>query len=92
MEHPITELKEDLQLRRVAALNPGSERSVERQHSKGKMLARERIDYLLDPGSFVEMDMLARSRSDAFDEDQRPYGDGVVTGVGNHRWSYSVSV
>ena len=51
---------EELRERREAALHAGSERAVERQHSKGKMLARERIDYLLDEGSFHELDMLAR--------------------------------
>ena len=43
---------EDLRQRREQAFNAGSQRAVERQHEKGKMLARERIDYLLDPGSF----------------------------------------
>jgi propionyl-CoA carboxylase beta chain len=43
----------DLELRREAALHAGSERAVEQQHAKGKLTARERIDYLLDPGSFV---------------------------------------
>ncbi|MBS1847782.1 MAG: acyl-CoA carboxylase subunit beta [Actinobacteria bacterium] len=74
---------EDLESREAQALRPGSDRSVERQHAKGKMLARERIDYLLDDGSFTELDMLARHR--AFNSnlaDQRPYTDGVVTGWG----------
>ena len=51
---------EDLRQRREQAFNAGSQRAVERQHEKGKMLARERIDYLLDPGSFQELDLLAR--------------------------------
>ncbi|GAA3750485.1 acyl-CoA carboxylase subunit beta [Salinactinospora qingdaonensis] len=47
------------------------------------MTARERIDALLDPGSFVELDALARHRSVSFGQEQhRPYGDGVVTGYG----------
>ncbi len=72
---------EDLQSRVEKAFNPGSERSVQRQHDRGKMLARERIDYFLDEGSFHELDMLARHRSgDALPED--PYGDGVITGWG----------
>ena len=54
---------DDLLNRKEAARNAGSERSVERQHAKGKMLARERIDYLLDPGSFHELDMLAATVS-----------------------------
>ena len=79
-EHPLVERLEDLRARREQALNAGSERAVERQHEKGKMLARERLDYLLDPGSFNELDMLARSR--AADAAERPYTDGVITGWG----------
>ena len=57
--------------------------AVERQHAKGKFTARERIEHLLDPGSFVEFDALARHRSTNFGMDsRRPFGDGVVTGYG----------
>jgi acetyl-CoA carboxylase carboxyltransferase component len=81
MDHPIRERVEDLLKRREQALTPGSQRSIDRQHERGKMLARERIDYLLDDGSFHELDMLARHRAgDALPED--PYGDGVITGWG----------
>ena len=72
----------DLADRRDAALHAGSERAVERQYAKGKMLARERIDALLDPGSFHELDMLARHRAEDVGLDDRPYTDGVVTGWG----------
>ncbi|MBB6170047.1 propionyl-CoA carboxylase beta chain [Nocardiopsis mwathae] len=73
----------DLQRRRYEAVHAGSERAIEKQHAKGKMTARERIDALLDPGSFVEFDALARHRSTQFGlEKNRPYGDGVVTGYG----------
>ena len=73
----------DLYLRYDEAVHAGSERAVERQHAKGKQTARERIDLLMDPGSFVELDELARHRSTNFGQDQnRPYGDGVVTGYG----------
>ena len=54
---------EELGRRKSEALQAGPERAVERQHEKGKMLARERIDYLLDAGSFHELDMLARHRA-----------------------------
>ncbi len=70
----------DLKARKDEALNAGSERSIQRQHDQGKMLARERIDYLLDPGSFNELDMLARTRSP--EAASRPYTDGVITGWG----------
>lgn len=76
----MSERVEDLSTRKAAASQPGSERSIERQHSRGKMLARERIEYLLDPGSFHELDQLARSR--AVNSDERPYTDGVITGWG----------
>ena len=82
MEHPIRERVEDLQKRRELAVQPGSERSVARQHDRGKMLARERIDYFLDPGSFQELDLLARHRAHAAGLEERPYTDGVITGWG----------
>ena len=73
---------DDLQKRKEEALHAGSERSVQRQHDKGKMLARERIDYLLDPGSFHELDMLSRHRAHEVGLAERPYTDGVITGWG----------
>jgi propionyl-CoA carboxylase beta chain len=73
----------DLEKRRYEAIHAGSQRAVERQHGKGKMTARERIDGLLDPGSFTELDELARHRATDFGvAANRPYGDGVVTGYG----------
>src|SRR6202167_1227616 len=72
-----------LQKRRSEAPHAGSQRAVERQHARGKMTARERIDGLLDPGSFTEFDGLARHRATDFGMTaNRPYGDGVVTGYG----------
>jgi propionyl-CoA carboxylase beta chain len=73
----------DLEKRRHEAVHAGSQRAVERQHARGKMTARERIDGLLDPGSFTEFDELARHRATDFGmAANRPYGDGVVTGYG----------
>ena len=72
----------DLADRREQALHAGSQRAVDRQHEKGKMLARERIDYLLDEGSFHELDLLARHRAHAAGLEDRPYTDGVITGWG----------
>ncbi len=64
-------------------MHAGSARAIEKQHARGKKTARERIDALLDPDSFVELDEFARHRSTNFGmEDNRPYGDGVVTGYG----------
>jgi acetyl-CoA carboxylase carboxyltransferase component len=73
---------EDLAARRQEALNAGSPAAVERHHSRGKLTARERIDYLLDEGSFQELDMLARHRAEGMGISARPYTDGVVTGFG----------
>ncbi|HVQ86873.1 MAG TPA: acyl-CoA carboxylase subunit beta [Actinomycetes bacterium] len=65
------------------AVHAGSARAVEAQHKRGKLTARERIELLLDPSSFVEFDELARHRSHNFGmPGKRPYGDGVVTGYG----------
>ncbi|MER5912495.1 acyl-CoA carboxylase subunit beta [Streptomyces sp. NPDC001982] len=73
----------DLQRRIQEATHAGSARAVEKQHAKGKLTARERIELLLDEGSFVELDEFARHRSTNFGLDKnRPYGDGVVTGYG----------
>ncbi|MQA87658.1 MAG: methylmalonyl-CoA carboxyltransferase [Streptosporangiales bacterium] len=73
----------DLHRQRYEAVHAGSARAVEKQHARGKMTARERIDALLDAGSFVEFDEFARHRSTSFGMDrERPYGDGVVTGIG----------
>ena len=78
----MSERLNDLEQRRQAALNAGTERAVARQHEKGKMLARERIEYLLDHGSFHELDMLARHRAHDVGLDDRPYTDGIITGWG----------
>jgi len=81
--HPIEERLEQLAALREQALHAGSERSVARQHERGKLTARERLDILLDEGSFVELDMLARHRAHGFGiEETRPLTDGVVTGWG----------
>ncbi|WP_456600592.1 acyl-CoA carboxylase subunit beta [Blastococcus sp. SYSU DS0616] len=73
----------DFERRVQEAVHAGSERAVEKQHAAGKMTARERIEALLDPGSFTEFDEFARHRSTNFGmADKRPFGDGVVTGYG----------
>lgn len=73
----------DLENRRHEARNAGSEKSIAKHHAKGKMTARERVEYLLDEDSFVELDMLARHRAHGMGiEETRPYTDGVITGFG----------
>src|SRR6266480_1584936 len=81
--HPLTERLQQLAKLKEEALHAGSDAAVQRQHERGKLTARERIDLLLDPGSFVELDMLARHRAHGFGiEQNRPLTDGVVTGWG----------
>ncbi len=70
------------QRRAESELGGGAAR-LKAQHDKGKLSARERIEVLLDEGSFVEIDRFVTHRSNDFGLDaQRPYGDGVVTGYG----------
>jgi len=72
-----------LKSRKEEALHAGSPHAVERQHANGKLTARERIEHLLDEGSFCELDMLARHRAHGMGlERKRPYTDGVITGHG----------
>src|SRR3954454_14787155 len=73
----------ELERRYDEAVHAGSARAVEKQHAKGKKTARERVAALLDEGSFIELDELARHRSTNFGmQKNRPFGDGVVTGYG----------
>ncbi len=74
---------EELEKRRAQARAGGGERRIANQHAKGKLTARERLDLLLDEGSFEEFDMFVEHRSHDFGmEAQRIPGDGVVTGWG----------
>src|SRR5688500_20169032 len=61
-DHSMQERLDDLAKRKEQARHAGSERNVQRQHDRGKMTARERIEYLLDEGSVQELDMHARHR------------------------------
>ncbi|WP_104176800.1 acyl-CoA carboxylase subunit beta [Cryobacterium sp. Y50] len=73
----------DLKLRYHEAVTASGATATSKQHAKGKMTARERVDLLLDQGSFVELDEFVRHRTVAFGmEKKRPYGDAVVTGTG----------
>ncbi len=82
MSQTTAEKIEELRRRRQQAL-AGDAQAIAKQHERGKLTARERIDRLLDPGSFVELDAFAVHRTAAFGMDRRkPLGDGVVTGHG----------
>src|SRR3954471_22760117 len=68
---------------REQAQEGGGQRRIESQHAKGKLTARERLDVLLDPGTFVEMDKLVTHRATDFGlGEEKYYGDGVITGHG----------
>jgi propionyl-CoA carboxylase beta chain len=83
VELTTAQLLADLERRREEAVHSGSSRAVEQQHAKGKLTARERLDLLLDPGSFQELDEFVQHRATGLGlEKQHPLGDGVVTGVG----------
>ena len=76
---PMSERLEQLAKLKEQALHAGPEASVRRQHERGKLTARERIDLLLDPGTFVELDMLARHRAHGFGiEANRPTLNALV--------------
>ena len=84
-KNPITHEEKLSYLRelREAAIHSASEEAVEKQHARGKLTARERIDLLLDPGSFQELDTFVRHRTYDFEmQKKRPWGDAVVTGHG----------
>ena len=76
------ELKK-LEANEARAFQGGGEERLQRERDKGCLTARERIDYIMDPGSFVELNMLAEHQCHDFDMDKKTFlGDGVVTGYG----------
>jgi acetyl-CoA/propionyl-CoA carboxylase carboxyl transferase subunit len=82
-ERTVEDRIEELRERRAAALMPAGPEAANKQHDKGKLTARERLDILMDAGSFVETDPFTVHRSHDFGMDQRkPPGDGIVTGYG----------
>jgi len=83
MEHSMAERLADLDARKAEARVAGGEKAIERHQAKGKMTARERIEYLLDEETFQELDMLNRHVASGMGlEENRPYTDGVITGYG----------
>src|SRR5262245_57602935 len=74
---------QELASRNEEALQGGGPERIKRQHALGKLTARERVDSLLDPGSFVELDRFKTHRCTDFDMEKKKIpGDGVVTGYG----------
>ncbi|MFY7940434.1 MAG: carboxyl transferase domain-containing protein, partial [Burkholderiaceae bacterium] len=77
------DILEQLEKKRAAARLGGGEKRIAAQHAKGKLTARERLDLLLDEGSFEEWDMFVEHRCADFGmQDNKIPGDGVVTGYG----------
>ena len=88
------DILQELEDRRAVARMGGGARRIDAQHAKGKLTARERIELLLDADSFEEFDAFVAHRCSDFGmEEQRPPGDGVVTGWGtiNGRMVYVFS-
>src|SRR5277367_1158963 len=83
MSDQMAQRLEDLASKKAEAMAPGTERAIDAQRERGKLTARERIEYLLDDDSFEELDPLVRHRTAGVGLDHaRPYTDGVVTGFG----------
>ncbi|KKK76858.1 hypothetical protein LCGC14_2859410, partial [marine sediment metagenome] len=77
------DILEQLEGKRADARLGGGERRIEAQHAKGKLTARERVELLLDEGSFEEFDMFVTHRCTDFGMEQNKVsGDGVITGWG----------
>src|SRR5450631_1342628 len=78
------DIREKLETRRASARLGGGQKRIDAQHKRGKLTARERIDLLLDHGSFEEFDMFVQHRCVDFgmDKEDKIPGDGVVTGWG----------
>jgi acetyl-CoA carboxylase carboxyltransferase component len=80
----VEERIEELRRRRKATRSPGGRDAARKQHDRGKLTARERLDVLMDRGSFVETDPFVVHRAHEFGMDRRrPPGDGIVTGYGS---------
>ena len=91
----MSDILAELENRRAQARLGGGQKRIDAQHAKGKLTARERVEILLDEGSFEEFDMFVVHRCEDFGmADQRPAGDGVVTGWGtiNGRMVYVFSL
>jgi acetyl-CoA carboxylase carboxyltransferase component len=82
MSHQLDKVKELIDLRAQARMG-GGEKAIAKQHAQGKYTARERINMLVDEGSFEEIDMFMEHRCTNFGMEKKKFlGDGVVTGYG----------
>ncbi len=79
----IDNIRKELEKRRQETILGGGQERIDKQHKDGKLTARERIDLLLDEGTFVELDRFVTHRCTDFGmENKKFWGDGVVTGYG----------
>jgi propionyl-CoA carboxylase beta chain len=79
----IEKIRKELDKKNKEALLGGGKDRIEKQHEAGKLTARERLDLLLDKGTFVELDRFVTHRCRDFDMEERKFlGDGVITGYG----------
>ena len=79
----IQEKIEIMKKKQAKVLAGGGEKRIEKQHASGKKTARERVDLLLDPGTFVELDQFVTHRCTNFGMEKKELpGEGVVTGYG----------
>jgi methylmalonyl-CoA decarboxylase subunit alpha len=79
----LKEKNEELKAKEALARLGGGQKAIDKQHERGKLTARERIEALVDPGSFMELEMFVRHQSTKFGVDkEKPYGDGVIVGSG----------
>ena len=82
MSKQLEKIQQLIDMRAIARVG-GGEKAIAKQHEKGKFTARERINMLLDPGSFEELDMFVQHRCTNFGQEKKSFlGDGVVTGYG----------
>ena len=81
----MNDILDQLEDRRAQARLGGGEKRIESQHAKGKLTARERLELLLDPGTFEEFDMFVKHRSTDFGMDKNHIaGDGVCDRLGHN--------
>jgi acetyl-CoA carboxylase carboxyltransferase component len=77
----LKEKNEELKAKEALARLGGGQKQIDKQHERGKLSARERIDALVDPGSFMELEMFVTHQTTKFGMDkEKYYGDGVIVG------------
>ena len=87
------DLIEQYKQKRQKIMEMGGAAAIEKRHEGGQLSARERIDYLFDPGTFTEIGLFAKHRTTAFGLDKREIpADGIITGFGKVNGRYVVAM